>query len=64
MNIEVSTLKGINFDSDIVHRTLNVLELEVNYYVAQPDPFGPEWMVGFNIGPVVPNIFDKWIKGQ
>ena len=38
------------------------LELEVNYYVAQPDPFGPEWMVGFNIGPVVTNVFDKWIK--
>lgn len=35
------------------------LELEVNYYVEQPDPFGPEWMVGFNIGPVVPNVFDK-----
>jgi hypothetical protein len=38
------------------------LELEVNYYVAQPDPFGPEWMTAFNIGPVVTNIFDKWIK--
>jgi hypothetical protein len=39
------------------------LELEVNYYVEQPDPFGPEWMVGFNIAPVVTNVFDKWIKG-
>ena len=40
------------------------LELEVNYYVAQPDPFGPEWMTAFNIGPVVTNIFDRWIKKQ
>ena len=39
------------------------LELEVNYYVEQPDSFGPEWMVGFNIAPVVANVFDKWIKG-
>ena len=38
-------------------------EVEVNYYVEQPDPFGPEWMVGLNITPVVPNIFDRWIKG-
>jgi hypothetical protein len=39
------------------------LELEVNYYVEQPDPFGPEWMVGLNIAPVVTNFLDKWIKG-
>ena len=38
-------------------------EIELNYYVEQPDPFGPEWMIGLNITPVVPNIFDKWIKG-
>jgi hypothetical protein len=40
------------------------LEAELNYYVAQPDPFGPEWMLGINIGPVVPNIFDRWIKSR
>ena len=40
------------------------LEVEVNYYVEQPDPFGPEWMVGFNIAPVVTNVLDKWIKGR
>jgi len=38
-------------------------EVELNYYVDQPDAFGPEWMVGLNVTPVVPNIFDKWIKG-
>jgi len=40
------------------------LELEINYYVEQPDAFGPEWMIGFNITPVVPNIIDRWIRGR
>jgi len=40
------------------------LALEVNYYLEQPDAFGPEWMIGFNFTPVVPNILDKWIKGN
>jgi len=40
------------------------LGLEVNYYVEKPDAFGPEWMVSFNITPVVPNIIEKWIKGM
>jgi len=39
------------------------LALEVNYYVEKPDAFGPEWMVSFNITPVVPNIIDQWVKG-
>jgi len=40
------------------------LALEVNYYVEQPDAFGPEWMVSFNITPVVPNFIEKWVKGR
>jgi hypothetical protein len=40
------------------------LELELNYYVEQPDAFGPEWMVGFNITPVVPNFINNWIRGN
>jgi len=40
------------------------LGLEVNYYVEQPDAFGPEWMVSFNITPVVPNFIENWIKGM
>jgi len=40
------------------------LELEVNYYVEQPDAFGPQWMIGLNITPVVTNFLDKWIKGR
>ncbi len=39
-------------------------ELEANYYIEQPDLFGPEWMIGFNITPVVHNIIEKWIKGR
>jgi len=31
------------------------LSVEVNYYVEKSDNFGPEWMVGFNIAPVVKN---------
>jgi len=31
----------------------------LNYYMKQPDAFGSEWMVSFNITPVVPNIFAK-----
>lgn len=30
--------------------------IEVNYYVEKPNTFGPSWMIGFNITPVVPNI--------
>jgi hypothetical protein len=40
------------------------LEMEGNYYVEQPDAFGPEWMLGVNITPVVPNIIEQWIKGK
>jgi len=40
------------------------LELELNYYVEQPDAFGPEWMVGLNITPVVPNFINNWIRGN
>ena len=35
------------------------LSLEVNYYVEKPDTFAAEWMVGFNITPVVDNFLAK-----
>lgn len=38
-------------------------EFEVNYYVDQPDAFGPEWMIGLNITPVVNNFINDWIRG-
>jgi hypothetical protein len=40
------------------------LELDMNYYVEQPDAFGPEWMIGINITPVVPNFINSWIRGN
>jgi len=38
-------------------------ELQVDYYVEQPDAFGPEWMVSFNVTPIVPNFIANWISG-
>jgi hypothetical protein len=34
--------------------------LDLNYYVERPDAIAAEWMVGFNVSPVVENIFAKW----
>jgi hypothetical protein len=39
-------------------------ELEANYYVDQPDAFGPKWMFALNITPVVPNFINSWIRGN
>jgi len=36
--------------------------MELNYYVDQPDAVGPEWMIGFNIAPVVQNKLANWFK--
>jgi hypothetical protein len=53
-----------------VSKTLKVgntpvkLELDLNYYVEQPDAFGPDWMVGLNITPVVTNFINSWIRGN
>jgi hypothetical protein len=35
---------------------------EINYYIDQPDPFGPEWMIGISIAPVVENPMAGWFK--
>lgn len=40
------------------------LAVELNYYVKQPDLFGPRWMIGLNITPVVPNFIESWIRGK
>jgi len=40
------------------------LELDMNYYVDQPSAFGPQWMIGLNITPVVPNFINNWIRGK
>ncbi|MEH6651844.1 MAG: hypothetical protein V7707_17625 [Motiliproteus sp.] len=36
--------------------------LEFNYYLEQPDAFGPEWMVSFSISPVVDNVIANWFR--
>ena len=33
--------------------------IDLNYYVERPDAIAPEWMVGFNISPVVENVFAR-----
>jgi len=36
--------------------------LDLNYYLERPDTIAPEWMVGFNVAPVVENVFAKWFQ--
>ncbi len=38
------------------------LALEGNWYVEQAEALGQDWMIGFNITPVVPNVLASWIK--
>jgi len=38
------------------------LSTEINYFVDQPDAFGPTWFIGFNIAPVVKNAMANWFK--
>ena len=38
------------------------LSMEVNYYVEKPGSFGPEWLIGFNVAPIVKNIFAGLFK--
>jgi len=37
---------------------------EINYYIERPDNFGSEWMIGFNVTPVVENFVERWIRGN
>jgi hypothetical protein len=41
---------------------LGDITLDLNYYVERPDAIAPEWMVSFNVAPVVENIFAKWFE--
>ena len=36
--------------------------VDLNYYVERPDDIATEWMVGFNVAPVVENVFARWFK--
>lgn len=40
------------------------LGLEVNYFLEAPDGLGEEWMVAFNITPVLPNVFARLLKPE
>lgn len=40
------------------------LALEANYYVEKSNALGQEWMIGFNITPVVPNVVAEWFSGN
>lgn len=35
--------------------------VDFNYYVERADAIAPEWMVGFNVAPVVENVFARWV---
>jgi hypothetical protein len=39
-------------------------EVEANYYVEQPDAFGPDWMLSLNVTPVVNNFIEAMFKGK
>ena len=36
--------------------------IELNYYLDQPDAYGPKWMIAFNVAPVVVNRIASWFK--
>ncbi|MBK1826323.1 hypothetical protein [Haloferula rosea] len=40
------------------------LQAEINYYIERPENFGSDWMIGFNVTPVVNNFVEKWIRGN
>lgn len=40
----------------VLGKTPIKMGFEINYYVETPDAFGPEWMIGLNVSPVVENV--------
>lgn len=38
------------------------LSVEINYFVGQPDAFGPEWFIAFSVAPVVENVLASWFQ--
>ena len=38
------------------------LGVEVNYFVEQPDAFGPQWLISVNVAPVVENVVANLFK--
>jgi hypothetical protein len=37
-------------------------QLQLQYFVEQPDAFGPEWLLKFSVTPVVRNVFASWLR--
>ncbi|MDH3869669.1 MAG: hypothetical protein OEU57_08330, partial [Desulfuromonadales bacterium] len=37
-------------------------QFQVQYFVEQPDAFGPEWLFKFTATPVISNPFVAWFK--
>jgi hypothetical protein len=38
------------------------LSAEINCFVERAGAFGPEWMIGFNVAPVIENVLASWFK--
>jgi hypothetical protein len=40
------------------------VQLEADYYIGRSNAFAPEWLIGVNITPVVPNFINSWLRGS
>ena len=38
--------------------------MEASYYLEKSSALGQDWMIGFNLTPVVPNVVAKWLSGK
>lgn len=38
--------------------------MEASYYLEKSSNLGQDWMIGFNLTPVVPNVVAKWLSGK
>ena len=45
-----------------MHSPSKLTGVDLNHYVERPDAFGPEWMVGSTVAPVMGDILAKWLK--
>ena len=45
-----------------IDTTPTKFQLQLQYFVEQPDAFGPEWLLKFSVTPVVRNVFASWLR--
>ncbi len=38
------------------------MSVEFNYFLEQADSIGPQWLIGFNVAPVVENVLARWFQ--